>query len=114
MIGDFWVGQVPAQPMQISVTDERGFPVDLSRYTTVALKMLDGDNRTIDTSNGVLTVQSALQGRLSYAWPSTSLFSRPGVYIMQLELAGTGVKDITRTVPVRVRRFGGRDVRFSE
>lgn len=98
MIGPFHVTQVPADPLVLTVSNDDGTGKDVSGYTTRILRMLDGSGVAVDTSAGTVVPDTnpANIGRVSYLWPSTSLFTTPGVYRYWLELNGPGtIHDLT-------------------
>lgn len=104
----FWVGQVPRQSLVMDVVNQRGEEIDLSRYNDISLIMIGADNRRKQL-NGTLTVNQS-KNRVLYNWESTSLFDKPGDYIVQLELEGDDFKDYSSPVTFVVRELGKRRI----
>ena len=106
-IQTFWVGQKPGRPMTITVLDSNYDPVNLADFTSVYLRMLDSDNNVVDLPASLTTVVNAAQGKVSFSWPSESIFTEPGEYVMQLVLETPSSVNYTNSQAVRVREFGG-------
>lgn len=107
-ISQYWVGQIPSRPIAIDVRDSFGNRVNLSTYTGFKVVMLGSDNEEIDLTGSVLNSGGASEGRLVFRWPTNkSVFSKPGEYVMQLELSGPNSKDYTTVHTIKVRRLGG-------
>lgn len=81
--------------------------MDLSDYTSFAIKMLGSNNEEINLTGSTLNTSNVQYGKLIFVWPTDrSLFTYPGDYILQVELGGTGKKDFTTTHTIRVRELG--------
>lgn len=107
MISQYYIEQIPARPLSIKVKDQDGNDMNLSGYTTFAVKMLGSYNEEIDLTGSVLNTSNKDIGQFTFIWPTTrSLFDYPGDYVFQLELTGTGKKDYTTTHTIRVRELG--------
>jgi hypothetical protein len=107
MISQYWKDQIPARPLSIQVKDQDGNEMNLSGYTSYAIKMLGSDNETIDLTGSELNTLNADIGKFTFRWPTDrSLFNYSGDYVIQLELTGTGKKDYTSTHTIRVRELG--------
>ena len=107
-ISQYWVGQIPARPLSIDVRDSSGRAADLSIYTDYNVKMLGSDNEEIDLTGSQLYTGEAGVGHFVFFWPTErSLFTKTGVYVLQLEFVGAGKRDFTTTHNIRVHRLGG-------
>lgn len=107
MISQYWKDQIPARPLSIQVKDQDGNDVNLSGYTSYAVKMLGTLNEEIDLTGSQLNTLNADIGKFTFRWPTTrTLFEYTGEYVLQLELTGTGKKDYTSTHTLRVRELG--------
>lgn len=108
-ISRFYVGQIPARPMSITVRDPYGGSVDMRQYNSFSVVLLDSDNRRVDLTGGNLSVADAATGRFILTWPKDrSVFTKPGEYVMQLEFrADNGARDFTTEHTIRVRKLGG-------
>lgn len=107
-ISQYWVGQIPAEPMAIDVRNSMGEPLNLLGYTAFQVKVLDPDNDEVDLTDSTLSTAQIASGRFVFRWPvGRSVFDEPGDYLLQLELDGDGVKDFTTVHHIKVRRLGG-------
>lgn len=107
-ISQYWTGQMPARPIAIDVRDSDGRAVNLSSYTQFNVRVLGSDNEEVDLEGSSLITSQAAAGRFVFRWPTgRSVFDKAGEYLLQLELAGTGVRDFTSTHTIKVRKFGG-------
>ena len=107
MISQYWKDQIPARPLSIQVKDQDGNDMDLSGYTSYAVKMLGSYNEEIDLTGSELNTLNADIGKFTFRWPTTrTLFESHGDYVLQLELTGAGKKDYTTTHTIRVRELG--------
>lgn len=110
VIGTYWEGQIPGDPLHIQILDENNTPVSLSSYTTFRAIMLDSDNREIELEDGLLDSSDVNNGRFTFNFPKDrSLFTKYGDYVMQLEFAGAdGRLDKTSPFTMRVKKLGRR------
>lgn len=108
-ISQYWVGQIPSEPLAITVYDSFGNVRNLSYSQTFTPILLDPDNQRVDLTGATLLSGGASEGRFVLRWPNDrSLFTKPGEYLLQLEIEGTaGTKDYTTEHHIRVRRLGG-------
>jgi hypothetical protein len=95
--------------MAIDVRDQNGYPVNLASYTNYKVKLVGSDNEDIDLTGSVLNTSGATTGHFVFRWPiDRSVFTKPGEYLLQLEIDGqNGTKDFTTTHSIRVRKLGG-------
>jgi len=108
-ISRYYVGQIPARPLAISVRDDDGTALDLSNYSEFNVVMLDAHNRFVDMSGSNLEITQIAEGRFTFFWPTDrTLFNKPGDYVFQLELSGVGKRDYTSEHEIRVRKLGGK------
>lgn len=106
-ISQYWVGQIPARPLSITVSDDLGRPIDLSSYTGFKVRLIDPTNADVDTTGAILQTGGARTGRFVFVWPTDkTLFTRTGDYLLQLELSGPGQRDFTTAHTIRVRDLG--------
>jgi hypothetical protein len=107
MISQYWIDQIPARALSIQVKDQSGNDVNLSGYTTIAVKMLDTNNQEVSLEGSSLNTSAKDAGKIIFIWPTErSLFRYAGDHVLQLELSGTGKKDFTSTHTLRVRELG--------
>jgi hypothetical protein len=109
-ISQYWVGQIPAAPLVITVHDSNGNPASLATSTAFTARMIDADDKDVDLTGSVLLTSGAIDGRFVFRWPTDrSLFTDPGEYLFQLEIDGAGgSKDFTTEHHIKVRRLGGK------
>lgn len=106
----YWVGQIPARPIAIDVRDSSGRVMNLATYTDFRVILLGSDNEEIDLSGSSLTTSGAGTGRFNFRFPpDRSVFTKPGQYLLQLELVGPGARDYTNELNIKVRRLGGKN-----
>ncbi len=102
------LGSIPADPIVISLKDERGNPLDLTPYPNVQLRMVGSNNEEVDLTGSATVVQERRNGRVLFVFPrDRSLFTRTGDYVFDLELSGEGVRDFTTFKTIRVTKLGG-------
>lgn len=95
--GPFTVGQKPAQPLLISITDPiTNDAIDLTGYSGVELLLVDPNGDVIDTGQGSAFVADPAQGIVSYEFPENeTLFEKAGDYMWQLQLNTATAQDYT-------------------
>lgn len=108
-ISRYWVGQIPARPISIEVRDSGGNVMNLGSYSGFSVILVGSDNEVIDTTGAVLNISGAAAGRFVFRWPTDrSLFTKPGDYLLQLEIDGAnGTRDFTTEHHIKVTRLGG-------
>lgn len=107
MISQYWVDQIPARPLAISVKDTYGANQDLSAYTSFSLELLDEYNNSIDLAGSQLDAVNKPDGRLIFYWPTTrTVFERAGDYVLRLKMSSNTAKDFTTVHNIKVREFG--------
>jgi|GEM_PF-7077782 len=101
-------GQIPSEPLTLSIRDDADSAVDLTQWDSLNVEMLGSDNESIDLSGVTLFDESARNGILAVMWPkSHSLFTKRGEYVLRLMLSNEdGTRDYTRSCVLRVREFG--------
>lgn len=109
-ISSYYTGQIPNDPIVFNVRDSKGRVKNLSTYTDYTWRMLGSDNEEVDLTGAVSNTAGAATGRFVFRFPEgRSVFTKPGEYLLQLELSGNGRKDFTSEHTIRVRRFGGNN-----
>lgn len=105
---NYWVGDRPAGTWVFQILDQTtGAVVDLSGYSSATVSMLDPRNRPVTIPAGSALISSPTDGQVSFFWPSDSLFTRAGRYVMQVELdSGTALRKTT-VQEILVRQLGG-------
>lgn len=106
-IKNHWVGDIP-RPWFIQVRDqESGLPMPLTGFTTVRAVMRGSDNEEIVFDGDNIGVTSAVLGEIRIIWPPESVFTKPGRYVLQVELVGTGAAYKTTVQEINVKQLGG-------
>lgn len=108
-ISEYWVGQIPHQPLQVAVHDSYGNRLNLAVYDSIQVKMLDSDNSPVDTSGITLDfADDGTSGDVTIIWPKDkSLFNKRGDAVMQLQCnRADGSVDFTTSHTLRIRELG--------
>jgi hypothetical protein len=100
----FTVGQVPVQPLSVTLVSDTGAPVDLTQYNGFDLVLIAPEGQTVDTSAGQTSV---VNGKVRYVWPTTTLFAKPGDYSLFVKAKNGSAVDFTETLTIPVSREGG-------
>lgn len=110
VIGVYWEGQKPRDPLHIQILDENNTPVSLANYNSFKVIMLDSDNKEVDLEDSFLDSSDVNNGRFTFNFPKDhSLFTKYGDYVMQLEFsAADGSLDRTSAFTMRVKKLGRR------
>lgn len=105
---NYWVGDRPAGTWVFQVLDQKtGVVQDLSGYTSATVLMLDPRNESVTIPAGNTVISDPVNGKVTFFWPTDSLFTRAGRYVMQLELdSGTATRKTT-VQEIIVRQLGG-------
>lgn len=108
-ISRYFVGAIPSRPIAIEVRDSGGNALNLSSYTGFKVILVGSDNEIVDTTGAVLETAGARTGKFVFRWPTDrSLFTKPGEYLLQLEIDGSnGTRDFTTEHHIKVSRLGG-------
>lgn len=109
MIGLYYVGQKPAEPIRIQVLDDDGLVLNVAGYDKVEVLLLDNRNEEVDMSGALIGPPNAL-GQFYFNFPANrSVFETAGEYILQLKLSNNnGAVDYTSVFTIRVRELGGK------
>lgn len=108
-VSQYWVGQIPARPIAITVygSDGRATPLD---YTEYKVRLIGSDNEEIDLDGSTLNVGQASTGRFTFKFPTDrSLFNKTGEYLLQLEFVSGTARDFTTEHHIKVRKLGGKN-----
>jgi hypothetical protein len=105
---NFWVGDRPAGTWVFQVLDQKsGVVQDLTGYTSVTVLLLDPRNKPVELPAGSAVISDAPNGRVAFFWPAETLFTAPGVYVMQLQLDSGTASRRTTVQQILVRELGG-------
>jgi hypothetical protein len=106
MLGPFYQGQVPAEPLVMTIYDDTGQPVELHDYTLSQIELILESplGLVVDTSGGSIQLSATVTGLMQYTWPAQSLFTEVGLYRMQVRLASATAQDLTLTVSFPVTK----------
>lgn len=108
MIGLYYVGQRPAEPIKVQLTDDDGLSLNVAAYDKVEVILLDGQNREVDMEGALIGPPNTL-GQFYFNFPADrSVFENAGEYVLQFKLSKTdGSVDFTSIFTIRVREIGG-------
>lgn len=104
---NYWVGQIPGDPLSIQIRDDKGSTVDLGSYTTFIIHMKDSDNNQVDLEGADVNAEGYRTGRIIFRFPpDRSIFTKHGEYVMQLEMSNEHRMDFTDVLTFKVRELG--------
>lgn len=98
----YFVGQVPVDALAITVQDENEEARDLSGYEGASALFIGPDDVT--RTGGTAAITDAVNGLVTFDWPSTTLFDVPGDYSLRLKLTAGSGTDYTTPIRVVVKR----------
>lgn len=110
MIGNYYVGQIPVNPIVIQINDQStGSVLSLGQYSKIEPLMVDERNNQVDMT-GVVVGQQGRDGKFLLILPGDrSLFDNPGDYAMQFKMTtDDGRVDFTGEYTIRVNQLGGK------
>lgn len=104
----YWVGDRPGGSWFFQVLDQRtGSPFNLAGFTSVKVAMLDSDNNEVVFPDQNARISDFANGSVTFNWPTESVFTRPGRYVLQLVFTGDSATRRTTVQEILVRRMGG-------
>ncbi len=104
----YWVGDRPGGSWTFSVLNERtGLPENLVGYTRARVKMLGSDNEEIVIPDENVSISGPQNGEVIFLWPTESVFTKSGRYVLQLELSSATQTRRTSVQEILVRSLGG-------
>lgn len=107
-IKNYWVGDRPGGSWTFQVLNQKtGSPEDLTPYTVAKVLFVDSDNNVKEFGDENVVITSNSEAFVAFAWPQESLFTKPGRYVVQLELRGTSSVRKTTVQEINVREIGG-------
>lgn len=87
----YYVGQNPAESIVFTVRDERSIIRNLSGYNGVQVLFAGPDGELI-THNGAAVITNTTNGVVTFTFGTTSIFTVPGDYKVQLKLTNSSGK----------------------
>lgn len=98
MIGPMYVGQVPARPFSLTVRDAAtNSVVDLSDYLAATVTVVDPEGTKLLDAVAA-TISDAINGVVTFTWPTTTAIATTGDHKLQVSLTGQNTADLT--VPI--------------
>lgn len=105
---NYWVGDRPGGAWFFTVLDqETGSTYDVGGFTRVRAILKDSDNKEYIFPEANVSVTNALAGEVTVLWPTESIFTKPGLYVLQLEFYAPSSTRRTSVQEIRVRELGG-------
>lgn len=105
---NYWVGDRPLGSWVFTILDQTSGAVqDLTGYTSATILMLDPRNQTIDIDAANCFISNASAGQVTFVWPQDSVFTRPGRYVVQVQIDGPNASRRTTTQEILVSKLGG-------
>jgi hypothetical protein len=110
MISQYWIEQIPTQPLLIEVRNQAGDLIDLTQYTGYGIAILNPDNESVLTPDFSIDNASFVDGRVIIEFPTQySIFNQTGEYLVRLEFSNSNGVDFTSTHGLNVSEFGGAE-----
>lgn len=110
MIGNYYIGQIPVNPLIIQVNDQStGGVLSLGQYDKVEPVMVDERNNLIDLTGYIMSPQGR-DGKFTFVFPGDrSVFDDAGDYLLQFKMTTLdGRVDFTNEYTIRVKQLGGK------
>lgn len=105
-IGPFYVGQVPADTLVVTVTTDGTNAKDLAAYTGCSLLVTDGLGNPVNFNGACVLNAPKSSGKVLYTWPATTHFVTAGQYKLQVHLtAAGGISDYTTVQTFQVQHI---------
>jgi hypothetical protein len=105
---NYWVGDRPQGNWTFQVLDQKtGAVQSLVGFTSANVRIKDPRNKDIEVPDHVTVISDPANGMVSFTWPPYSLFTRPGTYVVQLELSSATATRRTTVQDILVRELGG-------
>lgn len=96
----YYVEQVPVESINFMVVDESRNARNLSSYTDASVFFTAPDGTSI--AGGEATIVDATNGKVTYTFPETTVFTQRGEYQVQLRLGNSNRADYTDIMSIRV------------
>jgi hypothetical protein len=107
MISTYYRGDIPLDPLVLSVRAQNNQQMNLTGYAVTA-RMIDPANKEVDLSDADLNSIGIESGVFQFVFPTNkTLFKRTGDYMLQLVIASPeGRVQKTSPYTIRVREMG--------
>lgn len=96
----YYVNQVPVESVVFTVLDENRNARDLSAYTSASVFFTSPDGTSL--SGGVAEITDSATGKVTYTFPSVTLFNSKGAYRVQLRLENGNRSDYADITQIKV------------
>lgn len=107
-VKNYWVGDRPGGAWTFQIRDQKsGAVADLTGYSRVFCLLKGSDNEDIEISPLNVMISNPAQGIVTLLWPTESLFTKPGRYVMQLKLENPQTTRTTTVQEILIRELGG-------
>lgn len=104
----YWVGDRPGGAWVFQVLDQKtAQPESLGSYQAARTLLVDSDNRLVELPEQNTVITDANNGEVTFFWPSESVFTKPGRYVIQVQLIGGTSTRTTSEQHILVRGLGG-------
>jgi hypothetical protein len=104
----YWVGDRPSGTWAFQVRDQKsGEVMSLGGFTTAKVLLVDPQNKLVAIPDNHVAITNPDQGIVTFLWPQQSLFTKPGRYVMQVELSSINNQRRTTEQVILVKELGG-------
>lgn len=104
----YFVGEKPGGTWTFQVLNQKtGTPENLAVFNSARVIMLDSDNNEVELAADSAVISNPASGIVAFVWPSESVFTKPGRYVMQIELSSGVALRKTTVQEILVKKMGG-------
>lgn len=104
----FWVGDRPTGSTVFQIRNQTtGVPEVLTSFHTARTLILDSDDNLLEFPEENTVITNAVEGLVTFFWPSESIFTKSGRYLMQVELEGNTITKRTTVQHILIKSLGG-------
>lgn len=96
----YYVNQVPVESVVFTVVDEMRNPRSLGAYTGASVYFTSPDGTK--KAGGAATITDSAGGKVTYTFPTATLFDQKGAYRVQLRLENGDREDYADIMSIRV------------
>lgn len=104
----FYTGENPGGTWRFQVRNMKTGEVEsLASFHTARVVILDPGNNVLEFPAENSLITNAVNGEVTFLLPAVSPFTRPGYYVVQVELIGNSAIRKTSVLDILVKETGG-------